>query len=216
MALSRFVVTAKVTATWPASWAGPANNPPVSVDNQIGNPAAGAQFTYTVPAGPPVTLQAVNTTLVTSAAVANRKVLYQITDGAGHQVDEFQGTGLVPASTTIAILLTASSPQSANGTAGTSFGSCPAAVMQPGWQLVSVVNSMDAADQLSAITINTTSPPVLSNPPQFTWLPGTVIYADSAAGTGTAAQLLYQAIGAGNLRAFVPGQDDVGHAGLAN
>jgi hypothetical protein len=28
--------------------------------------------------------------------------------------------------------------------------------------------------------------------------------------------LLYQAIGASNLRAWVQGQDDVGHAGLAN
>ena len=44
---------------------------------------------------------------------------------------------------------------------------------------------------------------------------GMVIYADSSAGTG-AAQLLYQAIGAGNLRNYVQGQDDVGHASLSN
>lgn len=44
---------------------------------------------------------------------------------------------------------------------------------------------------------------------------GTVIYADSSAGS-TGPQLLYQAIGAGNLRAYVPGQDDVGHAALSN
>ena len=36
---------------------------------------------------------------------------------------------------------------------------------------------------------------------------GTVVYADSSAGT-TAPQLLYQAIGASNLRAWVDGQDD--------
>jgi len=42
-----------------------------------------------------------------------------------------------------------------------------------------------------------------------------VIWADSAGGT-TAEKLLYQAIGAGNLRAYVQGQDDVGHFGLAN
>ena len=46
-------------------------------------------------------------------------------------------------------------------------------------------------------------------------LPGTVIYADSSAGT-TAPQLLYHAIGAGNLRAWVQGQDDWGGAALAN
>lgn len=44
---------------------------------------------------------------------------------------------------------------------------------------------------------------------------GQVIYADSSAGT-TGPQLLYQAIGAANLRAYVQGQDDVGHAALAN
>jgi hypothetical protein len=48
-----------------------------------------------------------------------------------------------------------------------------------------------------------------------TWPKGTVIYADSAAGS-SGSQLLYQAIGAGNLRAYVQGQDDVGHAALAN
>jgi hypothetical protein len=44
---------------------------------------------------------------------------------------------------------------------------------------------------------------------------GTVIMADSSAGSA-GAQLLYQAIGAGNLRPYVQGQDDVGHAALAN
>jgi len=41
---------------------------------------------------------------------------------------------------------------------------------------------------------------------------GMTIYADSAAGVTTGPQVLYQAIGAGNLRAYVQGQDDVGHA----
>lgn len=55
---------------------------------------------------------------------------------------------------------------------------------------------------------------------KYGWLPlafqpGTVIYADSSAGT-TGPQLLYQAIGSGNLRAFVDGQDNVGHAALSN
>jgi hypothetical protein len=44
---------------------------------------------------------------------------------------------------------------------------------------------------------------------------GTVIYADSSAGT-TGPQLLYQAIGAGSLRAYVNGQDRPGHSGLSN
>jgi hypothetical protein len=45
---------------------------------------------------------------------------------------------------------------------------------------------------------------------------GMVIWADSAAGIDTGAKIIYQAIGAGNLRAYVQGTDDVGHAGLSN
>ena len=42
-----------------------------------------------------------------------------------------------------------------------------------------------------------------------TYAKGTVILLDPAGS-------LFTAIGAGNLRAFVQGQDDVGHAGLSN
>ena len=49
----------------------------------------------------------------------------------------------------------------------------------------------------------------------LTFQPGMVVVADSSAGT-TGPQLLYQAIGAGNLRAWVQGADDVGHAALSN
>lgn len=47
-----------------------------------------------------------------------------------------------------------------------------------------------------------------------TFLEGTAIYADSSGAGGAGA--LYTAIGAGNLRAFVDGQDNVGHAALSN
>jgi hypothetical protein len=47
----------------------------------------------------------------------------------------------------------------------------------------------------------------------LTFLAGTVIYADSAAGFATGAQLLYQAIGAASLRPYVQGTDDVATPG---
>jgi hypothetical protein len=50
----------------------------------------------------------------------------------------------------------------------------------------------------------------------LTLLAGTPIWADSAAGFDSVAKLLYQAIGAGNLRPFVDGTDAVGRAALAN
>lgn len=55
---------------------------------------------------------------------------------------------------------------------------------------------------------------------KYGWLPlvftpGTVLYADSTAGSD-GAQLLYQAIGSSNLMAFRDGTDAVGHACLSN
>jgi hypothetical protein len=51
-----------------------------------------------------------------------------------------------------------------------------------------------------------------------TFRPGDVIFADDTApgATPTGPQQLYQAIGAGNLRPYVQGTDDVGHAALSN
>jgi hypothetical protein len=48
-----------------------------------------------------------------------------------------------------------------------------------------------------------------------TVLKGTVIWADSVAGTDTGAKIIYQAIGSANLRAWTD-TDAVGHAALAN
>ena len=48
-----------------------------------------------------------------------------------------------------------------------------------------------------------------------TFTKGQVIYADSSAGS-TGPQLLYQAIGASNLRAYVQGTDDRGPSGVSN
>lgn len=49
----------------------------------------------------------------------------------------------------------------------------------------------------------------------MTILEGTAIYADPSAGT-TAPQLLFQAIGSGNLLAWRDGTDAVGHQALSN
>jgi hypothetical protein len=50
----------------------------------------------------------------------------------------------------------------------------------------------------------------------MTLLAGTAIYADATAGFATGAQLLYQAIGAGNLAAWRDGTDNVSHSAISN
>lgn len=63
-----------------------------------------------------------------------------------------------------------------------------------------------------------TGPPVQwagGEPAVFT--AGQIIYADSSGGSSAACELYNALTAAGaNLRAYVQGQDDVGHAGLAN
>jgi hypothetical protein len=218
VALSRFVVTSRVIIGWPANWAQMTNGAPVPLAVAISNPSAGANFTYTVPAGPPVSLQSINATLVTSAAVANRRVLFQVRDGSGTLQSEFQGSGIVPASTTLNAFLSLGNTNNPNSTSGISLGPVAPVTMQPGWTVTSAITLIDAADQLSAITIGvlpTSAGEGAANIPQAIFDPGTVIVADSSAGS-TGPQLLYQMIGGGNLRAYVQGQDDVSHWGLSN
>ena len=58
----------------------------------------------------------------------------------------------------------------------------------------------------------------MGSPAPVTFLPDMIIFADDTVPgtTPTGPQQLYQAIGAGNLRPYVQGQDDVRHAALAN
>jgi hypothetical protein len=80
----------------------------------------------------------------------------------------------------------------------------PSAVAQPGGT-VTWVNGSGSSSKWA--------PPV-----PVTFLPGTVLYLDDTApgATPTGPQQLYQAIGAGNLRAYVQGADDVDHVGISN
>ena len=50
----------------------------------------------------------------------------------------------------------------------------------------------------------------------MTLLAGTPVWADATAGFDTGAKLLYQAIGAGSLRAWIDGTDSAGRAALSN
>jgi hypothetical protein len=77
-----------------------------------------------------------------------------------------------------------------------------------------------AAGQYNTVTWSNGSGSASKWAPPFpvTFERGTMIYADDTAPgtTPTGPQQLYQAIGAGNLRAYVQGQDDRGGAPLAN
>jgi len=120
-----------------------------------GNPAAGASFVYTVPAGPPVTLQSVKYTLITSAAVLNRFVYVRIQDALGNQLAESADPQAIPASTTVTMFLSSGITLNPSGTGGTLLGGLPALQLQPGWTVTIGGTPLDAADQVQSINFTT-------------------------------------------------------------
>lgn len=90
----------------------------------------------------------------------------------------------------------------------------------PTWSWLPVQNQSGGAGVTALVGSPAPAGGQFGSLPSITFLAGTAIYADSAAiaaGTpGTGAQQLYQAIGSGNLRAFMDGTDNVGHAALSN
>jgi hypothetical protein len=177
MALSRFVLTASVTITWPATWSEVVNQGPAT----------------------PVTVPAVPATGVAAFNNAGVPVVVTVSGGTvtgisvnGTATGLTSGSVIVPAAGTITLI----------------YSSAPA------WTWAALVLS---APSPSVAQVAASAPPggQAGPMPQVTFQPGTVIYADSSAGS-SGAQQLYAAIGAGNLRAWIDGQDNVGHAALSN
>lgn len=119
----------------------------------IPNPAAGANFAYTVDGRYVERLLSVRFTLVTSAVVANRFPVMRLSDVTGRVVAGVWAGGTIPASTTqIQTLAREFSLQSNYG--GTEvFGPLPDWITPPGYTWQSFVQNIDVGDQISAVTL---------------------------------------------------------------
>lgn len=126
----------------------------VQVSQQFANPAAGANFVYTAPAGAPTRIISATGQLTTSAAVANRFFQVQIKDAGGNILAQFGNFTATPASTSLRITVATGVTQ-ANSGAGLAVVPNAIPLLQPGWQLVFFVSAADVADQLSAISLVT-------------------------------------------------------------
>lgn len=117
---------------------------------QQANPAAGAEFVVTVPAGARWEVLSINAQLVTSAAVANRQPVFQITDGATHVMHNTQFSGNQAASLTFQY--SAAEGDSVAVNAPFNQGALPHnCFLLQGWTLQSLTTNIQAADQWSAI-----------------------------------------------------------------
>lgn len=117
------------------------------------DPAAGAQWSYTVDGRYYERIVAVSVKLVTSAVAANRFPLLTFADANGTAVTAVPLGSAVAASSTINSYLTAGAPGFDLGPAGGQFGYIPDLLLPPGWSLRSSVAGMDAADQFSGVVL---------------------------------------------------------------
>jgi hypothetical protein len=118
----------------------------------VANPAAGADWVQTVPAGEQWIIRSVRAQLVTSAAAANRVPQLEVTDGAGHIVTLIPTTANQAASLTVGYnWFPEAQLINFNGQVLLPF---PLEVRaQPGFTIQSVTTAIQAADQWSQIVI---------------------------------------------------------------
>jgi hypothetical protein len=120
----------------------------------ITTPAAGANWSITVPAGASWTLTSVRATLATSATVANRIPDLQIKDASGNIVMDALA-GVAQTAT-----LTDTWSWSSGGVTSTVLGASNSVALpwsfrlNPGWVVQQVTAGLQAADQWSAIALS--------------------------------------------------------------
>ncbi|HTX52520.1 MAG TPA: hypothetical protein VMD08_03880 [Candidatus Baltobacteraceae bacterium] len=114
------------------------------------SPAAGADWSVTVPAGHIYRLRSVLATLVTSAAVATRIARLTLNDGNGVFVD-VPPFGTQAAGLTRRYLWLPSPAAVAQGNG--ILSSLPEFDLMAGWSLSTVTDAIDVADQWSAVAI---------------------------------------------------------------
>jgi len=187
MALARFVLTSNVTISWPATWSEVIQG---AANIPIVTPAMPAT---TVPISNPYGVAAAITIAASGATIT--------AISTGSNSANLSATGLTSGTVFLpndwAIAVTYS-----GGT--------------PTWTWLSAqLPQSGASSQVDAVSSPAPAGGQLGMIPQFTFLQGTVIYADSSGGTNGPCQL-YAAIGSSNLMAFRDGTDAVGHAALSN
>lgn len=114
------------------------------------SPAAGSEFTVTVPGGFVWVLLTLYAILVTDATVANRRLRYEFSDGS-NVFARIPARSSQPASTTERYTLFADGANETEQGSTHVFGLPSRIVLLPGWTITSASASLQAADQYSGI-----------------------------------------------------------------
>lgn len=121
--------------------------PALDVSNAA--PAAGADWTYTVPVGQSLSVETLQFSLTTSAAVANRQVQVVIDDGT-NELWRWVAPAVQAASTTVEYVGAQSSVESSGVRAGVQSFELPNIVLLPGYRVRTITTNIQAADQYTA------------------------------------------------------------------
>lgn len=121
--------------------------PALDVSNAA--PAAGADWTYTVPAGQSFTVETLAFSLTTSAAVANRQVQVIIDDGV-NELWRWVAPAVQAATATVEYVGALSTVESGAVRAGVQSFELPNIVLLPGYRIRSITTAIQAADQYTA------------------------------------------------------------------
>jgi len=155
---SRTLISNYVTSSNLIGWPeGPAQNPVqgngLARSVQVANPAAGADWVTSVPAGARWLVQSVRAVLTASAAVANRIVHLVITDGGGNTLFNVAASGNQVAGQAIGWSACGGVQAALNDGAGLLPLPDVASYLQ-GWTIGTATTAKDAGDQWSAISLN--------------------------------------------------------------
>lgn len=134
---------------------GPLTGAGQTAASTVANPAAGADWTYTVPAGLQQTLISVRAVLTTSAAVANRFPVLRITSPTGQILADVSALAAETASSTVTYVWMAGAP--ANNVNNVQQMSLPSGLRLLGSSTIQTITSgIQAGDQWSAISVTYT------------------------------------------------------------
>lgn len=119
---------------------------------QVPTPAAGANFSWTAPAGAPIELQSINCKLVTSATAANRTPYFTVTGPTGRLLVVATTSGFQVATRTFIVQAAVGATQQTLGTHVFAMP-LPKVVLPGGCTVASAVLNLQAGDQLSTISL---------------------------------------------------------------
>jgi hypothetical protein len=117
-------------------------------------PAAGTNYTFTVPAsGPAMNLTSVRATFTSSAAVANRFLSLILSDAAGNQLATIPNSSTVVASSSVFLSWLNTVSTFVSNPSGNAVLPIPMRTLLPGWTLKLNAAGIDVADQWSGIVL---------------------------------------------------------------